>query len=70
MPRHRQLFRRREDPHALVGAGAGAGDDERALRKIHLAGEHRHEGVGDVAGVVEDGELVAFEGGGREDVDL
>lgn len=59
MAGHWHLDRRREDPHAHVGARRFSRQDERALGKIHLARERLHALGREPAAVEEDGELVA-----------
>ena len=69
MPRERQLASGHPDPVAVVGAGLGGGLDEGRLRQLRLAREDEHGLVGDVVGVVHDGESVSRQRARREDVE-
>ena len=69
MPGERDLAAHHPDAVAVVGAVLLRGLHERGLRELRLAREGVHHVVGDVAGVVDDGELVALQARGREDVE-
>ena len=68
MAGERQLERRREDPDAHVGVSDGRRQDEDGLGEVHLARQRLHRQRVEIAGVGEDGELVAGERDVGEDV--
>jgi hypothetical protein len=65
-----QLPVRSEDPQAVVGGGIGGGEDEGGLGQVRPVRDPGHLFVVEAIGVEDDGDGIAAEGNGGEDVDL
>jgi hypothetical protein len=70
MPGERELVRKSEDPHPVVGVRRGRRQEERRLRQVHPPGELLHLLRRQALGIEHDGKWVAGEWVGREHVDL
>jgi hypothetical protein len=69
MPGERHLLLRREDAYATHMLSVGGRIHERHLGEVELPRDREQQLFGDAGGVREDGELVAAESLGREDVE-
>jgi threonine dehydratase len=66
----RQFLCRREDAHAVVGAGLGRRQQEGRLRQVGPAREGRHLRIRQSAAVVHDGQRIAAQRLAGEDIEL
>src|SRR6185437_4237119 len=69
----RKFLLHREDAHtnaALALRGFVSGKDKSRLREVHLASNGLHLGIAQASGVVHDGEGIAFQWLGSEDIKL
>ena len=70
MPRKWQFARCRPDAHAIVGGRSRRAQQERGLGEVGPPGEGGHLVVGEVVGVMDDGERVAQARDRGEDINL